>query len=305
LGTHVKQAGSLVAPDRLRFDFNHSEGMTAGQIERVEKIVNDAIAADMAVTPKTKSREEAIGEGAMALFGEKYGDVVRTITVGDLDNKYSYELCGGTHLERTSDVGMFLIVSEASAAAGVRRIEAVTGRGAYELVAKRFKALKTVASTVKASLEEVPNKIDALQDDLNASKKQLAAARAELALATFNQQLANIEKVGGANLLVTQLAGVDKDSLTKLADQFRAKFPENGVCVIAAPAAGNVVVMATVTQDLIKRGVKAGDLVGHISRQLGAGGGGAPHLAFGGGKDAGKLSEALASVRPWLESKLA
>ncbi|MGC1378896.1 MAG: alanine--tRNA ligase [Anaerolineales bacterium] len=305
LGEHARQAGSLVAPDRLRFDFNHSEGMTAGQIERVEKIVNDAIAADMAVTSKTKSRDEAVAEGAMALFGEKYGDVVRTITVGDPVNKYSYELCGGTHLERTSDVGMFLLVSEASAAAGVRRIEAVTGRGAYELVAKRFKALKQAASTVKASLEEVPAKIDALQDELNASKKQLAAARVELALATFNQQLANIQKVGDVNLLVTQLAGVDKDSLTKLADQFREKFPANGVCVIAAPAAGNVTVMATVTQDLIKRGVKAGDLVGHISRQLGAGGGGAPHLAFGGGKDAAKLGEALASVRPWLEGKLA
>jgi alanyl-tRNA synthetase len=285
--------------------------MTAEQIERVEKIVNEAVAADMAVISKTKSREEAIGEGAMALFGEKYGEVVRTITISGSaggsapsEQRYSYELCGGTHLERTSDVGMFLIVSEASAAAGVRRIEAVTGRGAYELVSKRFKALKQVASTVKSSLEEVPAKTDALQDELSASKKQLAAARAELALSTFNLQLSNIEKVGDVSLLVTQIAGVDKDSLTKLADQFRAKFAENGVCVIASPSAGNVVVMATVTQDLIKRGLKAGDLVGHISRQLGAGGGGAPHMAFGGGKDTGKLPEALESVRPWMEERL-
>ena len=243
----------------------------------------------------------------MALFGEKYGDVVRTITISpahEQQERYSYELCGGTHLERTSDVGMFLIVSEASAAAGVRRIEAVTGRGAYELVAKRFKVLKAAASTLKSSLEEAPLKIDALQDELNSSKKQLAAARAELALSSFNQQLSQIEKLGLVNLLVTQLAGVDKDSLTKLADQFRAKFAENGVCVIAVPSAGNVTVMATVTQDLIKRGVKAGDLVGHISRQLGAGGGGAPHLAFGGGKDASKLAGALESVRPWLEGKV-
>jgi alanyl-tRNA synthetase len=305
LGEHARQAGSLVAPDRLRFDFNHPEGMTAEQIERVEKIVNEAVAADMAVMSKTKSREEAIGEGAMALFGEKYGEVVRTITIAPAgQERYSYELCGGTHLERTSDVGMFLIVSEASAAAGVRRIEAVTGRGAYELVSKRFKALKQVASTVKSSLEEVPAKIDALQDELGASKKQLAAARAELALSTFNLQLSNIEKVGDVSLLVTQIAGVDKDSLTKLADQFRSRFAENGVCVIAAPSGGNVVVMVTVTQDLVKRGLKAGDLVGHISRQLGAGGGGAPHLAFGGGKDTGNLGEALANVRPWVEEKL-
>jgi alanyl-tRNA synthetase len=303
LGEHARQAGSLVAPDRLRFDFNHAEGMSAEEIERVEQIVNEAIAADYPVTSRTKSREEAIGEGAMALFGEKYGDVVRTITVGDLDNKYSYELCGGTHLQRTSDVGMFLLVSEASAAAGVRRIEAVTGRGAYELVAKRFKVLKQTAVTVKSSIDEVPHKIDALQDELSATKKQLANARAELALSTFNLQLSNIQTVNNVNLLVTQIPGVDKDSLTKLADQFRAKYSENGVCVIASPAAGNVTVMVTVTQDLTKR-VKAGDLVGHISRQLGAGGGGAPHLAFGGGKDVAKLPDALDSVRPWVESKL-
>ena len=312
LGEHARQAGSLVAPDRLRFDFNHSEGMTTEQIERVEQIVNEAIAADMAVVSKTKSREEAIAGGAMALFGEKYGDVVRTITIAPaqlgakppIERAYSYELCGGTHLERTSDVGMFLLVSEASAAAGVRRIEAVTGRGAYELVAKRFKTLKQVAGTVKASVEEVPHKIDALQDELSAAKKQLATARAELALATFNQQLSNTQKIGDVSLLVSEIAGADKDSLTKLADQFRARFAENGVCVIAAPAAGNVTVMVTVTQDLVKRGIKAGDLVGHISRQLGAGGGGAPHLAFGGGKNAANLPEALASVRGWVESKL-
>ncbi len=304
LGEHARQAGSLVAPDRLRFDFNHAEGMTPDQIERVEKIVNEAVAADMVVTPKTKSREEAIGEGAMALFGEKYGEVVRTITVGDPDDKYSYELCGGTHLERTSDVGMFLIVSETSAAAGVRRIEAVTGRGAYELVTKRFKALKQVAAIVKSSLDEVPVKVDALQDELSTSKKQLSAARGEVALSIFNMQLSHVERVGGVSLLVTQIPGVDKDSLTKLADQFRARFPENGVCVIAAPSGGNVTVMATVTQDLIKRGIKAGDLVGHISRQLGAGGGGAPHLAFGGGKDTGNLHEALGSAQEWLTGKI-
>jgi alanyl-tRNA synthetase len=315
LGEHARQAGSLVAPDRLRFDFNHPDAMTAEQIEQVEQIVNDAVAADYAVNARTKPREEAIAEGAMALFGEKYGEVVRTITIvepedhihaGETEHhheKYSYELCGGTHLSRTSDVGVFIIVSEGSAAAGVRRIEAVTGRGAYELVAKRSKALKTVASTLKASVEDVPAKVETLQDELSSVKKQLAAARAELALSNFNQQLANIELVGGVNLLVTQVSGIDKETLSKLADAFRAKYPENGVCVIASTGADSVIVMAAVMQDLIKRGIKAGDLVGHISRQLGAGGGGAPHLAFGGGKDLTRLSEALTSVRGWLTEK--
>ena len=310
LGEHARQAGSMVAPDRLRFDFNHQEGMTAEQIERVEKIVNDAVTADYLVISRTKSRDEAIAQGATALFGEKYGDVVRTITIAPTDDKdsgqkqrYSYELCGGTHLSRTSDVGAFLIVSEGSAAAGVRRIEAVTGRGAYELVAKRFKALKTIASTLKASVDEVPAKVEMLQDELSATKKQLLAVRAELALAGFNQQLGATESINGVNLLITQNPGLDKETLTRLSDAFRARYPQAGVCVIASPGVDNVVVMVAVTQDLIKRGIKAGDLVGYISRQLGAGGGGAPHLAFGGGKDASRLADALAGVNQWLAEK--
>jgi alanyl-tRNA synthetase len=284
--------------------------MTPEQIERVEKIVNDAVAADYTVKSRTKSREEAISEGAMALFGEKYGEVVRTISIlpGDgrsdkPQDKYSYELCGGTHLSRTSDVGAFIIVSEGSAAAGVRRIEAVTGRGAYELISRRFKALKAVASSLKTSVEDVPAKVEILQDELSAAKKQLAASRAELALSNFNQLLPNIEMIGSIKLLVTKVSGVDKDTLTRLSDAFRAKYPENGICVIASTSADNVVIMSAVMQDLIKRGIKAGDLVSHISRQLGAGGGGAPHLAFGGGKDLTKLDAALASVKTWLAEK--
>jgi alanyl-tRNA synthetase len=311
LGEHARQAGSLVAPDRLRFDFNHPEGMTPEQIERVEQIVNEAVAADMLVQSRSKSREAAISEGAMALFGEKYGDVVRTITIGsgaqprtEQEERYSYELCGGTHLERTSDVGMFLLVSEGSAAAGVRRIEAVTGRGAYELVAKRFKTLKAAAAVVKSGVDDLPVKVEALQDELAGVKKQVAALRVEQAAGSFEASLANVQKVAGVALLAMEIPGADKDALGKLADKFREKYSANGICVIAAPVEGSVVVMATVTQDLIKRGVKAGDLVGYISRQLGAGGGGAPHLAFGGGKDAAKVPQALASVKEWVEGKL-
>jgi len=305
LGEGARQAGSLVAPDRLRFDFTHPEAMTPEQIERVEKIVNDSVAADMSVQPKFKPREEAIKEGAMALFGEKYGETVRTLTIttNDEHDRYSYELCGGTHLERTSDVGVFLITSEGSAAAGIRRIEAVTGRGAYDLIARRFKTLKQTAGALKSSVDEVPQKIESLQNEVATLKKELASLRSGSALSTFDQQLANVQTVNGITLLAVEIPGLDKDALGKLADTFREKYAENGVCVIAAPVENNVVVMATVTQDLIKKGIKAGDLVGHISRQLGAGGGGAPHLAFGGGKDVARVGEALASVPGWLEEK--
>lgn len=299
LGEHARQAGSLVAPSHLRFDFTHPDAMTAEQIERVEKMVNEAVARDMPVHKQTKSRDQAVAEGAMALFGEKYGEVVRTITVADEEGRYSYELCGGTHLDRTSDVGAFLIVSEGSAAAGIRRIEAVTGRGAYEVIAKRSALLKTAAATLKTAPEEIPAKVETLQDELAAAKKQLAAARAELALATFSQKLAEAQILNGLTLLVTEMPGLEKDSLTKLADAFRAKFPQNAVCVVASGEQ----IMAAVTQDLIKKGIKAGDLVGHLSRQLGAGGGGAPHLAFGGGKELSKLPAALASVPGWLAEK--
>jgi alanyl-tRNA synthetase len=318
LGENARQAGSLVAPDHLRFDFNHPEAMTPEQVEKVERLVNEAVAADMPVMSREKAREEAIAEGAMALFGEKYGEVVRTITVTlDSDGlpsepggkppeskKYSYELCGGTHLERTSDVGAFLIVSESSAAAGVRRIEAVTGRGAYELIARRFRLLKQAAAALKSAVDEVPGRVEAVLDELAASRKQGAAQRAEAALATFGAQLETAQTVKGVRLLAFELPEADKETLGKLADKFREQYPQNGVCLIGAASGGQVTVMAAVTQDLIKKGVKAGDLVGHVSRQLGAGGGGAPHLAFGGGKDATKLPEALASAKGWLEGKL-
>ena len=302
IGESAQQAGSLVAPDRLRFDFNHSEAMTPDQIERVEKIVNDVVAANMAVTPKEMSRKAAIKDGAMALFGEKYGETVRTLAIGDAGEKYSYELCGGTHLERTSDVGTFLITNEGSAAAGIRRIEAVTGRGAYELIARRFKSLKQTATALKSPIEDVPKNVKSLQEEMGQLKKELASLRSGSALSTFEQQLASVEQVAGVNLLAIEIPGLDKDALGNLADTFREKYPKNGVCVIIAPAENNVVVMVTVTQDLIKNGIKAGDLVGHISRQLGAGGGGAPHLAFGGGNDVTKVGQALASVPIWVES---
>jgi alanyl-tRNA synthetase len=304
LGENARQAGSLVTPDRFRFDFNHPDAMTAEQVERVEQIVNQAVAADYPVKPVVKSREQAVAEGAMALFGEKYGDRVRTITIGEPDRRYSYELCGGTHLERTSDVGAFIIVGEGSAAAGIRRIEAVTGRGAYELIARRFKALKQAAGALKAAVEEVPQKAEQVQEELATARKQVAALRVELAQSGFQSRLENVATVRGIRLLVMDLPGADKETLGRLADRFREKYPEKGVCVIGSADGEQVIVMATVTQDLIKKGLKAGDLVGHVSRQLGAGGGGAPHLAFGGGKDAAKLPEALESVKGWVEGKL-
>ena len=314
LGPHARQAGSLVAPDRLRFDFTHPEAMTPEQLERVERIVNEAIAADMEVYPHLKSREDAIAEGAMALFGEKYGETVRTITISpagfdtppdeavihpmaavEHEQKYSYELCGGTHLDRTSDIGAFLIVSEGSVASNVRRIEAVTGRGAYELIAKRFKLLKQTAGALKTSLEEVPLKVGTLQDEVAELKRELSNVRAQQALSAFGSQLSAVQTVKEVNVLGMEIPNANADTLRMLADKFREKYPKSGAAVLVT----GTTVVATVTEDLVKKGLKAGDLITGI----GGKGGGRPNLAQGSMPD-GNATEALSRLAHVVDTRL-
>ncbi|MBI3161533.1 MAG: alanine--tRNA ligase [Chloroflexi bacterium] len=318
LGEHARQAGSLVAPDRLRFDFNHPEAMTLDQIERVEKIVNDAVAADMEVVPKLKSREDAIAEGAMALFGEKYGETVRTITIAppaldmsveetvvhpmaavEHQHKYSYELCGGVHLDRTSDVGAFIITSESSAAAGVRRIEAVTGRGAYDLIARRFKSAKQAAALLSSALEELPAKVTALQEEQIELRKQIANMRRDSALNTFNLMLEDVQTVNDVMVLAVEVPNCDADTLRSLADKFREKHPKHGVCVLVSVHEGKSTLIATVTEDMVKKGIKAGDII----QAIGGKGGGRPNLAQGSLPD-GNAADALAKVVKAVEEKV-
>ena len=294
LSDQAKQAGSLVAPTHLRFDFNHPEAMTPEQIERVEKMVNDAIAADMPVDKKTKSLDEAKKEGAMALFGEKYGETVRTISIMEDDDKYSYELCGGTHLERTSDIGAFLITSEGSVASNVRRIEAVTGRGAYELINKRFKTLKQTAGALKTSVDEVPAKVDVLQNEVSELKKELENLRAQSALSNFDAQLANVQTVGDINVLAMEVPGANVDTLRMLADKFREKYPKAGAAVLATGST----VIAVLTEDIVKKGLKAGDLI----KGIGGKGGGRPNLAQG--SLPGNVGDALGKVAKTVETML-
>ncbi|HSG41845.1 MAG TPA: alanine--tRNA ligase [Anaerolineales bacterium] len=294
LSDQAKQAGSLVAPTHLRFDFNHPEAMTPEQIERVERIVNEAIASDMPVDKQITSLDQAKKEGAMALFGEKYGESVRTISILGEESKYSYELCGGTHLERTSDIGAFLITSEGSVASNVRRIEAVTGRGAYDLIQKRFKALKQAASVLKASVDEVPTKVDALQYEISDLKKELANLRAQSALSHFDSQLANVQTVGDVSVLAMEIPGTNMDTLRMLADKFREKYPKAGAAVLVTGTS----VLAVVTEDLVKKGIKAGDLI----KGIGGKGGGRPNLAQG--SLPGEVKDALEKTPKVIEQKL-
>ena len=300
LGEHARQAGSLVAPTHLRFDFTQPDGLTPEQIERIERMVNEAVAADMPVVKQVKSLDEAKKEGAMALFGEKYGEIVRTISIvaesgaSDSAPKYSYELCGGTHLDRTSDIGSFLILSEGSAAAGIRRIEAVTGRGAYDLVHKRFRTLKQTAGALKTSLEEVPTKVESLQEEVSELKKELANLRAQSALATFQSLLANVQAVKEVHVLAAEIPNADADTLRSLADKFREKHPKQGALLLVSGS----VVIAAVTEDLVKRGLKAGDLITGV----GGKGGGRPNLAQG--SLSGDVPAALSKLGKVVEDKL-
>jgi alanyl-tRNA synthetase len=302
LGEHARQAGSLVAPDRLRFDFTHPEAVTPEQLERIEANVNQHILANYKLNIQQKSLQEAMREGAMALFGEKYSEQVRTITIGGGD-PFSYELCGGTHVDETGDIGVFLITSEGSAAAGIRRIEGVTGRKAYELVQRRFRILKETAGLLAVSPDEVPQKVSSMLNQLNAEQKQLAAMRREMAKHEFDLSLAEPPLVKDVPVLATVLAGADADTLRQMADRFRQRH-SSGVAVLGSVADGRPLLIAAVTEDLVQRGLHAGELVKFVAGPLGGGGGGKPTLAQAGGKDASRLEEVLASVPGWVAERL-
>ena len=325
LGEHARQGGSLVAPDRLRFDFNHPEAMTAIQLRRVEKLVNEAVTADMEVLPKLRAREDAIAEGAMALFGEKYGETVRTVSIFssesasdsgialrppraaapasarftaaiEPESRYSYELCGGTHLERTSDVGVFLIVSEGSAAAGVRRIEAVTGRGSYALIRRRFDILEELAAALRTSPDEVPMKVEGLQAYLGSARRELTELRKRQAMTALENELANVRTVDGVSVLALSIPNVDVDTLRALGDKFRERYPRNGAAMLSSGA----VLISIVTEDLVKRGIRAGDLI----TAIGGRGGGRPSIAQGSLPEGARAPEALAKMIPAVRAKL-
>lgn len=302
LGSHARQAGSLVAPDRLRFDFTHPDALTVEQLEKIEANVNREVLENFKLNIQWKSRDAAIAEGAMALFGEKYGDTVRTITIGGAE-PFSYELCGGTHVEETGDIGLFLITSEGSAAAGVRRIEAVTGRGAYELVQRRFHTLKQTAGLLGTNIDDLPVKVQALQDEAGRLHKQMIRQHQELAAAEFQARLIDVRMVQGVPVLTALLTNADSDTMRMLTDRFRERYP-SGVVVLGSAVEGRPGLIAAVTEDLIKRGMNAGEIVRHVAAIIGGSGGGRPALAQAGGKDPARLAEALAAVIPFVEGKL-
>jgi len=303
LGEHVRQAGSLVAPDRLRFDFTHPEALTPEQIERIEAGVNKAILDNYNLAITLKPLSVAISEGAMALFGEKYGDTVRTIAIGG-EEIFSYELCGGTHVNETGDIGTFLITSESSAAAGVRRIEAVTGRAALELIKKRLGTLKRISHLLGSSLEDIELKTQQLLDEYDRTRKQFVQFRQSAALEKFEGLLAATPSVKGIPVLAAIVADVDVDILRELSDRFR-QHHQSGVVVLGSVSDGRPIIISAVTDDLVKKGIHAGEIAKKTALFIGGSGGGRTNLAQGGGKDAGQLQMAIAHVPQIVEELIA
>jgi alanyl-tRNA synthetase len=295
LGEHVQQAGSLVAPDRLRFDFSHGAMLTQDQLDRVERLVNAAILADYPVSMSVEGYREAVTEGAMALFGEKYGDTVRVIKVGYEEDEFSKELCGGTHVAHTSQIGLFRILSETSVAAGVRRIEAVTGTAAQQLVQERLNAMDETAAYLGCAPEEVGRKVLAVLDEQQRLHKEIERLNREMAKQRFSSVMAQAEEVAGVPVLAAQVDAPNVETLREMCDWFRERV-ESGVVVLGTVIDGKPSIVSAVTPDLTERGLHAGSLVRVVAQKVGGGGGGRPTLAQAGGRDASRLPEALAGV---------
>lgn len=295
LGPHVKQAGSLVAPDRLRFDFVHFSALTRDEVRQVERLVNESILQNETVNTSVRNTQEAIASGAMALFGEKYGDQVRVVSIGD--GAFSTELCGGTHVRATGDIGAFLLTEESGVAAGVRRIEAVTGIGAYELARKSVDEIEEAMDVSGAKRGEVALWIQGNQQILGKAQKEIQQLKTKLALGGGGGTADDDKiEVNGSTVIARQMSDVDAESLRTLADTLKSRFKSGVVVLAAALPDGKVSLVVTVTPDLAKK-APAGQLVKTLAPIVGGGGGGRPDFAQAGGKDASKITELLAAAR--------
>jgi len=300
LGTHVKQAGSLVAPDRLRFDFVHFQPVTREELDRIERIVNEQIVKNTAVSTEVRSTEDAIASGAMALFGEKYGDRVRVVSVPG----FSVELCGGTHVSATGDIGSFQIVAESGVAAGVRRIEAITGMGAVAHMQEQRAALQRIVDALHASPDVAVETIERLQTDAKKAQREISQLKTKLAMGGGAAGAAGDQPtdVNGVRLIRKRVADLDKDALRGLADSLKSGVG-SGVVVIASENDGKVQMVVAVTPDLTAK-VKAGAMVKALAPIVGGGGGGRPDFAEAGGKLPEKIDEMLAAAPDALKSLL-
>ncbi|HHV93240.1 MAG TPA: alanine--tRNA ligase [Firmicutes bacterium] len=300
LGDHVNQAGSLVEPDRLRFDFTHLSALTREELDQVEKLVNDRIRENLEVRAAEMSLDEARADGAVALFDEKYGERVRVISVGD----YSRELCGGTHVRRTGELGLFKIVSEGAVAAGIRRIEALTGKAAVKYVAAQEAVLRKAAEKLQTSTAELPERIDKLLEENRELAREVERLKTKLAAAQSGELLGQVEEIAGLKVLAAKVDGLDAAALRTLGDRLRDKLG-SGVILLGSAYEEKALFVAMVTPDIVKQGIKAGDIVKVAAQAAGGGGGGRPDMAQAGGREPAKIDAALKLAVESIKKQLA
>ncbi|MDA0705532.1 MAG: alanine--tRNA ligase [Proteobacteria bacterium] len=298
LGAHVQQKGSLVTPDKLRFDFSHLEAVSAEELQAIEDLVNEQIRSNVAAVTNVMNYDDAIGSGAVALFGEKYGDKVRVLNFGE----FSVELCGGTHVSRTGDIGLFKIVSEGGVASGVRRIEAVTGKGALTWLAGHVESLRQIGGLLKSQPDQVGVKVEQLLKRNRELEKELAAAKQAIVTGSSDDRSNTVQEIAGIKLLVTRIDGADAKTLRDAVDRYKDKL-ESAIVVLGSVDNGVVRLAAGVTKDNSER-IKAGDLIKPIAEMVGGKGGGRPDFAQAGGNDPAALDAALGSVAAWVTARL-
>ena len=301
LGSHVQQKGSSVDAARTRFDFSHDKPMSADEIRRVETAVNAAIRDNASVSVQEMPFDDALRAGALAFFGDKYGDSVRVIQMGEGDRRHSIELCGGTHVDRTGDVGFFKIISESGVAAGIRRVEAVTGEGALDYVQQLNSRLEDISSVVRAPVAELPSRVAQLLDQIRSGERELQRLQQKLAAGQGADLAAKATDIGGLHVLAAVVEGVDARQLREMVDQLKSRF-EHAAIVLGTCIDGKVQLAAGVTAAAIGR-IKAGDLVNHVAQQVGGKGGGRPDLAMAGGTDPQALPAALQGVAAWISAR--
>ena len=299
LGTHVEQAGSYQDGERTRFDFSHFAAMTPEELSRVEQLVNEKIAEHIAVDTQVMTVEEAKKTGAMALFGEKYGEKVRVVSMSD----FSKEFCGGTHVKNTADIIAFKIISESGVAAGVRRIEALTGSNVFAYYRREEEELLAAAKAAKTTPAGLAEKIAHMQEQIKALQSENESLKSKAAKEALGDVMDQVTEVGGVKLLAASVSGVDMNGLRELGDQLKEKLGE-GVVVLASEADGKVSLVAMATDGAMAKGAHAGNLIKAIAGKVGGGGGGRPNMAQAGGKNPAGIPEAVAEAKTALLAQL-
>ena len=287
----MRQSGSSVTPDRFRFDFNHLEAVGKRRLLEIQQLVNEKIRENLPVAATVSSYKEAVAQGATALFGEKYGDEVRMVRVGG-DPPFSTELCGGTHVHSTGEIGLLHIVSEESVGSGLRRIEAMTGRAAERLVEERLSALDSLAARLQTMPEGVEARVSSMADELDRERKRALSVEREWARKAAGSLLSEARDVNGIKVISTKVAVTSTDAMREMGDRLKQEL-KSGVVVLGAVCDGKPSLLAMVTPDLVAKGFNAGQVVKEVAKVVGGGGGGKAELGQGSGKDASKLDEAL------------